>query len=117
MTAPRGYRDAVVTMYIDDYSSKSWITAYLPDPIRYWNGWDCPIFPADTFVKEREAWTQLFAEHDDAELTIKWVGDRLSVVPHFEGEEDRDDVEDLAIDGVNYIGCGAYSMVWEEVHP
>jgi hypothetical protein len=116
VTAPRGYRDAIVTMWTDEYSVESRITAYLPDPDRYWNGWACPIFPADTFVKERDAWQRLFPEQDDAEITITWVGDRLSVVSHYEGEADEDDVDTLVIDGETYVGCGAYGMVWEEVN-
>jgi hypothetical protein len=116
MPAPRGYREAIVTMHVDDYSVESRIHAYLPDPARYWNGWACPIFPADTFVKERAAWQLLFPTIDSEDITIKWtVTGRLSVVMHYDGEADEDDVDTFVIDGVEYVSCGAYGMVWEEV--
>lgn len=108
------HRATWVTMWMGDYTAASLIAAYVPVPERRWNGWAVPVFPADTFTRDRTAWDTLFTPVDDEEQTIRWVGDTLSIISHYEGEEDVDDVDTFTIDGVPLVGCGAYGMVWEE---
>ena len=110
-TTPEGYRPALVTMHVDDYSAESVIPAYLPEDGRAWNGWVLPLFAADVLAEHHDALRRLFP---DAATLLSF--DDLGRVSITEAEYPEDgDLVEYRADGL--VSIGRAYFVWEEVRP
>lgn len=113
MIAPTpNHRPALVTIRLDDDTPA--IPAYVH--ARTWNGYQVPLFPADTFTAHADAWRALFPPGDvngDGSLIATYAADGTLSLTASDGETTWEDVERTTINGIDYFAVGSGAYVWE----